>query len=283
MDPKIYRKLIEAAFDEDLGDRGDVTSSAVFSDELSSTALWSKDTGVLAGSEVFTAAMKYVDEGTNVEFVFRDGGRLEPGNLVASISGKTLSMLKAERVALNFLSFLSGIASRTRIFADAAVETGSAVILDTRKTLPGFRELSKYAVRMGGGRNHRMGLYDMVLIKDNHIDLCGSITASVDRVRNKWGDRFRIEVECRNLDEVGEALACGVDVIMLDNMDARGVEAAVTLRTGNVQFEVSGNMDIESVKRMSAAGADLISVGKLTHSVTAFDFSLKSGAAPKER
>ncbi len=218
--------------------------------------------------------MHYIDEEIKVDFSCHDGSRMNPGDKVAVIEGKSLSILQAERVALNFLSFFSGIATCTRAFVDAAGETGNAVILDTRKTLPGYRELSKYAVRMGGGQNHRMGLYDMVLIKDNHIDLCGSISGAVGLVRKKWGSRYRIEVECRTLEEVKEALVNDADVIMLDNMDAAEVSAAVSLQNGHVQFEVSGNMNLESVRVMSAAGVDLISVGKLTHSVSAFDFSL---------
>ena len=160
---------------------------------------------------------------------------------------------------------------------DLARASGHAIILDTRKTLPGFRALSKYAVVTGGGRNHRQGLYDMVLIKDNHIDSAGSVAAAVQRVRAQWGERFRIEVECRNGAEVAEALAADADMIMLDNMDAASMRACVVQVGGRVEVEASGNMGPATIPAASAAGVDYISVGSLTHSVRAFDFSLKTG------
>ncbi|HUV06289.1 MAG TPA: carboxylating nicotinate-nucleotide diphosphorylase, partial [Spirochaetia bacterium] len=204
------------------------------------------------------------------------GELLEPGVTVATIRGFARSVLTAERVALNFLSFLSGIATATRLFVETAGKHGTARILDTRKTLPGYRELSKYAVRMGGGTNHRRGLYDMVLIKDNHIDQAGSITVAVERVRAKWGYRFRVEVECRSLEEVREAIGTGVDVIMLDNMDKAMIQEAVALKKSKIKFEVSGNMDLDSVEALSSTGIDFISIGRITHSVRSFDFSMKT-------
>jgi nicotinate-nucleotide pyrophosphorylase (carboxylating) len=158
---------------------------------------------------------------------------------------------------------------------DAAAAAGRATVLDTRKTLPGFRALSKYAVRVGGGSNHRMGLYDMVLLKDNHIDLCGSISEAVRRVRARWGERFRVEVECRNREEVAEAVAAGVDVIMLDNMDRETVQDLAGGDRGGAKLEASGNVDLAGIGRLSATGVDFISVGSITHSVPAFDFSLR--------
>lgn len=281
MNPDDYRPLLQLALREDLGDRGDVTTDAVFSAQVSQAVLSSKDHGTLAGEEVFRAVYAEIDSGVAVEFGHHDGDSLVPGDKVATVRGKISSILTGERVAINFISLLSGIATSARAFVDSAAAGGNTVVLDTRKTIPGFRNLSKYAVRTGGARNHRTGLFDMVLLKDNHIDFAGSIREAVRRVRLRWSDEFRIEVECRSLAEVEEALSCGVDVIMLDNMDVKLVEKAVTLRnnaTGAaVELEASGNMNLETVRTMSAAGVDFVSVGSLTHSVRSFDFSLKTG------
>lgn len=283
MKPDDYLPLLRLALREDLGDRGDVTTDAIFSGEVSSAVLLSKDTGVLAGAEIFIAVYEELDHDVSVIFHKRDGDSLQPGETVALVKGPVASILAGERVAINFLSFLSGIAGGTKRFVEAAAAGGRAVILDTRKTLPGYRMLSKYAVRAGGGRNHRNGLYDMVLIKDNHIDFSGSITRAVERVRSKWGGEYRIEVECRTTEEVKEALACAVDVIMLDNMDEKSVREAVSLRkasnrleSAGVKFEASGNMDLKTAGIMSGTGVDYISVGSLTHSVKCFDFSLRT-------
>jgi len=278
MIPDDYLPLVQLALREDLGNRGDVTTGAVFADEISQATLVSKDTGVLAGSEVFRAVFREIDNELSIDFKHADGDELKPGDTVAIVDGKIVSILTGERVAINFLSFLSGIATSARRFSEAAAAGGRAIILDTRKTLPGYRNLSKYAVRTGGASNHRNGLYDMVLIKDNHIDFAGSITRAVERVRSKWGNEFRIEVECRTLDDVREALACGVEVIMLDNMDAQLVRDAVALKSGTaaVEFEASGNVTLERAGVLSGTGVDFISVGSLTHSVKGFDFSLKT-------
>lgn len=274
INPETISHLIAVALDEDLGEAGDITSKAVFKDERSSAVLLSKDSGVLAGSDLFISTMKTVDGETKVEFSVQEGGRLSHGNKVAEISGKAISILTAERVALNFLSYLSGIATATRFFVERASSTGSAVILDTRKTLPGYRTLAKYAVQTGGGTNHRMGLYDMVLLKDNHIDMAGSISLAVERVRESWGDKYKVEVECRTIEEVREAIDIGVDIVMLDNMNIEQVEAAVEICKGHVETEASGNITPDLVPKMSAAGVDYISIGQITHSVKSFDFSL---------
>ena len=278
MVPSDYLSLIGAALDEDLLTIGDITSQAIFTGvhgvRSSKMALISKDEGVLAGAEVFEAVFRRIDQATKVEFVIRDGDYLRPGTLVAQVSGRTLSILTAERTAINFLALLSGIATESRRYADAAAD--AAVILDTRKTIPAFRALSKYAVRTGGSRNHRMGLYDMVLIKDNHIDEAGSIEAAVGRVRAAYGDRYRIEVECRTIDEVKEALLSNVAVVMLDNMSEADMRECVSLREGDVSFEASGNIGLERIPSVSATGVDMISVGALTHSVRSFDYSLRS-------
>lgn len=271
-----YQSLIDLALAEDLGETGDVTSAALFTDEGLETRLISKDTGVLAGSELFIAVFTTIDPQTAVTFHRDEGARLEPGAHVADLHGKATSILSGERVSLNFLGFLSGIATAAAEYADEAAKGGHAVILDTRKTLPGFRTLSKYATAVGGAKNHRMGLHDMVLLKDNHIDRAGSIATAVERARAKWGATYRIEVECRTLEEVREAKEQGVDMIMLDNMSTDAMREAVQLCAGEPMLEASGNMRLERIREVAATGVDAISVGGLTHSVRSFDFSLQT-------
>jgi len=270
-----YRALLELALREDLGDLGDITTEAVAPRGTGRAVLLSKDTGVLAGAEVFAAVFRTIDPSTRVAFLLQDGAALARGQRVAEVSGSRRAILCGERTALNFLSFLSGIATSASVLVDQAAASGHALILDTRKTLPGWRALSKYAVTAGGGKNHRQGLYDMVLIKDNHVDAAGSVTEAVRRVRTRWGSRFRIEVECRSPAEVDEALAAGVDMIMLDNMPPADMAREVGKVGGRLPVEASGNMGPERIPAASAAGVDFISVGALTHSVRSFDFSLK--------
>jgi nicotinate-nucleotide pyrophosphorylase (carboxylating) len=272
-----YRPLIELAIAEDLGNEGDVTSLAVVPEGERRAVLWSKDQGVLAGEEVFAAVFRRIDPSVAVTFSLHDGAHLEKGDRVAEVRGRAASLLSGERIALNFISHLSGIASEARALSDLAASTGKAVILDTRKTLPGWRALAKYAARVGGARNHRMGLYDMVLVKDNHVDAAGSVAAAVARVRARWGTRFPVEVEARTLAEVREAVDAGADTVMLDNMDEPLMREAVALVAGRAKTEASGNMTRERIPGVSATGVDFISVGGLTHSVKAFDFSLKIG------
>jgi nicotinate-nucleotide pyrophosphorylase (carboxylating) len=272
--------LIDLALREDLAEEGDVTSRAIFRDEQRTAALWSKDTGVLAGEEVFAAVFRRLDPAVQVTFHLHDGARLSKGDRVAEVSGPVRSILSAERTAINFIAFMSGIATAARRLSDLAAGSGHAVILDTRKTLPGWRALSKYAVATGGGTNHRIGLFDMVLVKDNHIDAAGSITEAVARVRRAWGRRFKVEVECRTTAEVEEALAAGADILMLDNMDTATMREAVRRASGRASIEASGNMSAEGIPEVSATGVDSISVGSLTHSVRSFDFSLKIGGPP---
>lgn len=265
--------LLKAALSEDLEERGDVTSRAIFSTQKGNAKLVSKDEGILAGLGEFQKVFNHVDSSIEISCEKKDGDKLSKGDIIARLSGPVVSILEAERTGINFISFLSGIASDTAKVVEAA--NGHCIILDTRKTLPGWRRLSKYAVKVGGGENHRMGLFDMVMIKDNHADAAGSITNAVNAVRNKWGDEFKIEVECRNIEGVKEALSLNVDVIMLDNMDTDTVKKCVALRSGNTpKFESSGNMTIEKVREYAPTGIDYISLGALTHSVKAFDFSL---------
>ena len=265
--------LIEMALNEDLLDIGDVTSEAIFRDELYSYKLMSKESGTLCGIDIFTSVMKHIDKSIEVKNYFKDRDVISRGDIIADISGPVVSILKAERTALNFISHLSAISTKTAIFVKRA--EGKVIILDTRKTLPGYRELEKYAVSCGGGENHRMGLYDMVMIKDNHSDAAGGITSAVERVKAKWGDIYKIEVETRNIEEVKEALKCGADRIMLDNMSDADMENAVEYIAGRAETEASGNMNLQRIKSTSLTGVDYISFGELTNSVKAFDFSLK--------
>ncbi|MFP4382983.1 MAG: carboxylating nicotinate-nucleotide diphosphorylase [Spirochaetia bacterium] len=286
MKSKTLQRLIDIALEEDLNDLGDVTSEAVFTGQEGSFIITAKDEGVLAGLQCVREVYSRVDGCVRVDFLFRDGDKLEKGAIIARLQGKVKSVLSGERTALNFLGYLSGIATSAARYTEAASRNGNGIILDTRKTLPGYRDLAKYAVKTGGGKNHRMGLWDMVLIKDNHIDAAGSISEAVKRVREKWGSRFKIEVECRTLDEVDEAIENGVDRIMLDNMSPEEVQSAVSRKRGSVRFESSGNMDLEKTDVYSAAGTDYISVGSLTHSVKNFDFSMTidktgTGAVPR--
>jgi nicotinate-nucleotide pyrophosphorylase (carboxylating) len=267
-----YLPLIDRALAEDLGDLGDVTTEPL-DDYPARARLLAKAPGVLAGAAVFSAVFGRIDPAVTVSFLKRDGERIEPPDVVAEVVGSIKSILKGERTALNLLSYLCGIATATRAYVEAA--GGSFVILDTRKTLPGFRALAKAAVAIGGGRNHRMGLHDMVLIKDNHVEGAGSVSRAVELVRGRWGERFTVEVECRTLPEVEEAIAAGADIVMLDNMDTPLIREAVALIAGRAEIEASGNMTVQRVRELRDSGVDFVSVGRLTHSVESLDFSLK--------
>jgi len=265
--------LIEMALNEDLLNTGDVTSEAIFSDETYSYKLVAKESGILCGIDIFIEVMHRIDKRIQINNNFSDRDIITKGDIIADVSGPVVSILKGERTALNFLSHLSAIATKTGLFVKEA--GGKVKILDTRKTLPGYRELQKYAVNCGGGENHRMGLHDMVMIKDNHSDAAGGIANAVSRVRKKWGTRYRVEVEARNMDEVKEALTAGADRIMLDNMSNDEMQKAVEYIAGRAETEASGNMTLERIKSAAETGVDYISFGELTNSVKAFDFSLK--------
>jgi nicotinate-nucleotide pyrophosphorylase (carboxylating) len=270
-----YKELIEIALREDFDQKGDITSEALFTDEMCTASLFSKDEGIIAGLFIFDAVFKRIDPSTQISYVSKDGDSISMGTRIAEIKGHVKSVLGAERVALNFLCFLSGIATKTKMAVEQALKGGKALILDTRKTLPGYRTLSKYAVKIGGGSNHRMGLYDMILIKDNHIDAAGSLATAIAKVKKKWNTTYKIEVECRNLDEVQQAMENEVDIIMLDNMDRDMIKQVVNNNKREIPLEASGNMDLAAIKEVSSLGVDYISVGMLTHSVKALDFSLK--------
>ncbi len=269
--------LIELALEEDIGP-GDATSlSTLKPDTILEGRIVAKAPGVIAGLAVVESVFCHVDPSVSFTAHVRDGQAVVAGELIAVATGPGQSLLAAERTALNFLQRMSGIATQTRKMV-GAVGTSNATVLDTRKTLPGYRILDKYAVRMGGGTNHRMSLYDMLLIKDNHIDASGGITAAILRARERYPD-LPVEVEVRDLTELQEALAADplLDRILLDNMTLSEMREAVQITGGRVPLEASGNVTLELISEIAATGVDFISVGSLTHSVTALDISMKIG------
>jgi nicotinate-nucleotide pyrophosphorylase (carboxylating) len=274
--PDSVHALITAALEEDVGPGDWTTAWTVDPESRSRARILAKESGVIAGAEVARAVFLRVDPDLEVEIEKRDGDAVESGDLVMRVAGRAASILTAERVALNFLQRLSGTATLTRRFVDAVAGTGAA-ILDTRKTTPGFRALEKAAVAAGGGRNHRFGLHDMVLIKENHIAAAGGITAAVERVRAHNTADLAVEVEVTNLDELREALDAGVDRVLLDNMSNELLRRAVDLSRAHgrrVETEASGGITIDSVRAIAECGVDFISVGGLTHSAPALDLSL---------
>ena len=265
--------IVQRALDEDLGD-GDVTTLCTISDDAMLEGRFiAKEAGIVAGVAVAQLTFALVDERVQVKPLVPDGSPVGPGTVFATISGPTRALLSGERTALNFLQRMSGIATMTHRFGQAVGGT-RAVILDTRKTAPGLRVLDKWAVRLGGGQNHRSGLFDMVLIKNNHITAVGSISAAVERVRQCADRGLMIEVEVRTFDELREALALQPDRIMLDNMSFEQMREAVQITAGRVPLEASGNVTLDNAAQVAATGVDFISTGSLTHSVRALDISL---------
>lgn len=271
---KQIEKIIKNALSEDIG-RGDITTQATVSDKKTGRALSvAKDDFVIAGIDIFEATFKFIDKNIKVKKLIKDGCRAKKGDIIAEVSGRLSSILKAERVSLNLFQRMCGIATLTAKYI-RAVRGTKAKILDTRKTAPGIRVLDKMAVRCGGGHNHRIGLYDGVLIKDNHIAAARGITAAVKAQRKNISRILKIEVETKNIKEVKEALDNGVDIIMLDNMSVPAMKKAVDFVNGRALIEASGNVDLRNVADIASTGVDFISVGELTHSVKAADISLK--------
>lgn len=261
------------ALREDIG-HGDLTSLLVIPDNLTATAYFlAKQNFVLAGMPFVHEVFRILDPGIRLSVFYEEGSRIDQGTRVAVISGKARAMLMAERVALNILQHISGIATLTAAFADA-VRDFPVRIVETRKTLPGLRYLEKYAVRIGGGHNHRYGLSDGILIKDNHIDISGGISEAVRRARAAH-HLLKIEVEVRNIDELEEAISAGADVVMLDNMTIEEMKRAVAFAKGRVIIEASGSVSLSSVRSIAETGVDIISIGALTHSAPAADISMK--------
>jgi nicotinate-nucleotide pyrophosphorylase (carboxylating) len=274
MDKNLLHGMIRSFLAEDIG-RGDLTSESIFSEmETGRARLVSRQACVVAGGGTVAAEVFRVQNPVIEIFdLVADGARVEPGDVLLTVEGPVIDLLKAERVALNLLQRLSGIATLTASFVDA-VHGYPARITDTRKTAPGLRVLEKYAVQAGGGSNHRFNLADGVLIKDNHIAACGSITEAVTRVRAKVPHTIRIEVETENLQQVRECLDCRVDIIMLDNMDTAAMKEAVAIIGGQALVEASGGVRLANVREIAATGVDIISIGALTHSALSCDIGM---------
>ena len=272
--PILYRELVTAALREDLGRGGDVTTDAVVPTDMRAEArIRTRIEGRIAGLEVALEAFRVFDGAIECEALSTDGIDVGTGDILAVIRGRARSILGAERVALNFLGHMSGIATTTRDLV-ARTEGSNVMVVDTRKTTPGLRALEKYAVRMGGGGNHRLGLDDAILIKDNHIAVAGSVTRAVERARRHAGHTLKIEVEVDSLDQLDEALEAGVDLILLDNMNAQELRQAVERNQGGALLEASGGITGSLIGEVAATGVDLISVGWLTHSSAALDVGL---------
>ena len=269
--PAMFEDIVRRAFAEDLPD---ITSEAIFEPSDRGTARFLvKTTGVIAGLGVMETVFHLLDSSAAIDLKRGDGDAVGPGDVVAHVSASVIALLSGERTALNLIQRASGIATATRTCVDAVRGT-RAKIYDTRKTAPGLRALDKYAVRAGGGENHRSGLHDMFLIKNNHIDRAGSITAAVERIRARRMPQ-PVMVEVRNLRELDEALALAPDYILLDNMSAADMRAAVERAAGRVPLEASGGITLENVREVAETGVDRISIGALTHSVKALDISMR--------
>ncbi len=272
LDHGAYASLVRRALEEDLG-AGDVTTNATVDPGRQARAeLVAKSDCILCGLDVAEEAFRQVDPRIIVIRLREDGDRCSPGDIIARLTGPAGPLLTAERTALNFLQHLSGVATLARRFVDAAA--GRIVILDTRKTTPTLRVLEKYAVRCGGAENHRIGLYDAILIKDNHVRLAGGVAPAVRRARAA-APTLKIEVEAQSLDEVDEALAAGADIVLLDNLSTADISEAVRRVDHRAKTEISGGVTLARLPELAATGADYVSVGALTHSAPAADLSLE--------
>lgn len=266
--------IIRRALEEDINYIDLATDLLIPEDDVSTAEFISKAEGILAGIDCALRTYTFVDSSVKCEVLIHDGERVSKGDVIARVSGKTRSILKAERTSLNILQHMSGVATATNRLVEACAGT-KASIADTRKTLPGLRALEKYAVTAGGGKNHRYNLSDAAMLKDNHIDAYGSITGAVSALRKKIGHMAKIEVEVRNKEELLEALECKCDVIMLDNMTVEEMSECVKIADGRCLLEASGNISIDTAAAVAGTGVDIISVGAITHSVKAFDISLR--------
>jgi nicotinate-nucleotide pyrophosphorylase (carboxylating) len=268
----LVNDLLKRSFREDIGSGDLTTLYAVPPEKVGSGRLVSKEAGVLAGVDLAARAFAYLDQRVQCAILIKDGGQIEPGNTVMKVEGPLQAMLSAERIALNLLQRLSGIATQTAFWVEE-INDYPARVTDTRKTTPGLRMFEKYAVQVGGGQNHRLALDGGIMIKDNHIAAAGSISEAVRAVREKAPFTLKIEVEVTNFDELNEALGAGADIIMLDNMDPEKMRRAVELAAGRALLEASGNVTLNRLREIAATGVDYISCGALTHSVKALDLS----------
>lgn len=253
----------------------DVATDYLVDDNLTSTAKYvAKDSGVLCGIDIAMRVFKLLDDNFQSEIFMKDGQAVKNGDIIAEFTGKTRALLKGERTALNLVQHLSGIATATNKCVKL-IEGSNASIAETRKTLPGLRAFQKYAVTVGGGKNHRYNLSDCAMLKDTHLDAYGSITNAVSALRDKIGHTTKIEVEVQNLEQLKEALDINCDIIMLDNMSCEEMSQAVAITKGKAKLEASGNVTSDTIKEIAQTGVDIISMGALTHSVKAFDISMK--------
>jgi nicotinate-nucleotide pyrophosphorylase (carboxylating) len=266
--------IIEAALEEDMP-HGDITSESIISpDSESKAAILAKEEGILAGIEIARRVFEKIDSSVDFRKKMNDGQKFKKGETLATIQGPSVSLLKGERTALNFLQRMSGIATTTRKYVHTLRGTKTK-ILDTRKTTPGLRSLEKYSVKMGGGVNHRHNLSEMVLIKDNHLNIVGSISEAVKKAKSQIKPGVEVEVETSSLDEVQEAVLSGADMIMLDNMPIKKMKEVVDWVKGKVPLEVSGKVTLSTIRKIAALGVDFISVGSLTHSYKSVDISIE--------
>jgi nicotinate-nucleotide pyrophosphorylase (carboxylating) len=268
------RELFRMALEEDIG-AGDVTTNALIPPESTATAvIFAKEPLVIAGLDVAREVFVTLDANASFDIRFKDGDRVDSRDEILTVQGSLRALLTAERTALNFLQRLSGISTNTRRYVDRVAGTGVR-LTDTRKTTPGWRSLEKYAVTVGGAHNHRFGLYDAILIKDNHIAACGGIGEAVAKVQKDKDPSQKIEVEASDLDQVNEALESGADIIMLDNMNLVDIRRAVTFVKGRALIEVSGGVTLDRLAEIADTGVDIISIGALTHSARAVDISMR--------
>ena len=266
--------LVRAALLEDLGRAGDITTDAIVpADARAKLALNARQRGVVAGLDFAVLAFSLIDPTITIQIIRPDGSRLAPGDVIATLEGPARGLLTAERTALNFLGHLSGIATATAGVVDAVAAYRTAVVC-TRKTMPGMRAAQKYAVRVGGGSNHRFGLDDAVLIKDNHVAIAGGVRAAIERARAGVGHLVKIELEVDTLDQLRQALPLGIDAVLLDNMTPNMLREAVALVDGRMLTEASGGITPQTAQAIAATGVDLMSIGWLTHSVTVLDIGL---------
>ena len=267
--------IIKRALEEDINYIDLATDYLLDDDDMSAANFVAKADGVLCGIDIAVRTFTFIDADVKSEIKIHDGEKVAKGDIIATVTGRTKSILKGERTSLNILQHMSGIASETAKYAECCKGT-KAHVTETRKTLPGLRCLEKYAVTVGGGKNHRINLSDGAMLKDNHIDAYGSLTNAVKALREKIGHMVKIEVEVRNEDELREALACKADVIMLDNMTTEQMKKCVDIADGTgAVLEASGNVTLANMAEVAATGVDIVSVGALTHSVKAFDISLR--------
>ncbi len=270
----LIEPVVRAALAEDLGRAGDITALACIDADAALTATFgARKAGTIAGLDCARLAVLALDPGAKFKAKVADGARVEPGTVLARVTANARALLSAERTALNLLGRLSGVATLTAAYVDAIAGT-KARIVDTRKTTPGLRALEKYAVRCGGGVNHRFGLDDAILIKDNHVAACGGVRQAIERARAFAGHLVRVECEVDSLDQLAEALDAGPDVIMLDNFSIKQLNVAVGMAAGRVVLEASGGVTLDTVRAIAETGVDVISVGALTHSAPVLDIGL---------